>query len=150
LGTRTVRFTTYRSGLTVGGVDYRSAPGAMITNLQFPSDGSPATADVMVMATVGGVIEPGDAARGVFDDWPITVSIVDVNDLASGAFDMIPSATIGNCNENSHGMVTISVNGLLNTTRNVVTEHFALNCRASLYDDRCKVTRATFTGTTTG
>ena len=150
LGTTTLRFTSYHSTLTVGGDDYIAAPGALVTNLQFPSDGTPATADVVIMATTGGVIAPGDATRGRLDNWPITISIVDVNNLSDGAFDMIPSAVIGNVTEDTRGMVRLSVNGPLSTTAKVVTEHFALTCRADLYDDRCKVVRADFTGSTTG
>lgn len=138
-GISTLRFTTYESDVVVSGSTFSAGHGAQVTNIQFPSDGSPATADVVLMADTGGLITPGDAARGKFDGWPITIQIVDPENPSSGTVDMLPNATIGNVTEDTRGLCTISVNGPLNRTRKQVTEHYSLTGREDLGDDRCKI-----------
>jgi uncharacterized phage protein (TIGR02218 family) len=146
-GTETIRFTTYHTAITVDGDTWTPGPGAMVTNMQFPSDGSPSTCDVNIFADTGGTIDRGEAARGEFDGWPISVA---VTDGTSGATEMFPNATIGNVIEDTKGIVVFSVNGALNRSRQQVTEHYALMCRADLYDSRCKVVRADYTVSVTG
>lgn len=147
--TETIRFTTYHTAVTIDGNTYQPGPGATVTNITYPSDGSASTADISV-ATDGTIITAGDGARGIFDGWPISIGIFDPNDLASGAFEMMPNATIGNVTEDSTGIAVIAVNGALRRTLHQVTEHYALTCRADLYDARCKVDKPSFTGSTTG
>jgi hypothetical protein len=138
-GLTVYRFTTYEASVTIAGNTWVSAPGANITNITTPSDGSPTTADVTIMAVAGGLVLPGECAIGKFDNWPITIEIFDSGNPALGTVDWIPGATIGNANEDSNGLVTFSVNGPLNQARGPLTEHYSLTCRADLGDNRCKI-----------
>ncbi len=146
-GINTVRFTTWHSSLTVGSDTWVPAGAAASTDMTFASDGSPTSADISV--STGVVLDVGDVARGLYDGWPISIQIVDPEDLSS-AVDMIPNATIGNVTETTNNVTIISVNGALTRTRHATTEHYSLTCRADLYDTRCKVVRASYTTSTTG
>lgn len=149
-GITVIRFTTYNTSLTVGSNTFAPWPGSDVTNVQFPSDGSPATADVVVMGRTGKSIAPGDGTRGALDGWPITIELVDPGNLAAGSFDLIPKATIGSVQETTRGLITMSVNGPLNRARGPLTEHYSLTCRADLGDSRCKVDLTSYTVSTTG
>ena len=138
-GIQTLRFTTYQNTITMAGNTWVFAPGADITNIALPSDSSPSTADVKIMATPDGIVLPGDAARGLFDGWPISIQTFDSGNPGAGTVEWMPGATIGQAVEDSTGLVTISVNGPLNNARGPLTEHYSLTCRADLGDNRCKV-----------
>lgn len=137
--TETIRFTTYESAVTIGGITWPSAPGVDLTNVVFPSDGSPSNADVKIMAVPGGAILPGDVTRGTLDGWPIQIEIFDTGDLGSGTFPILPGATIGNVTEDTRGLITITCNGPLSRATGPLTEHFTLTGREDLGDDRCKI-----------
>lgn len=133
------RFTTYQESVTVGDNTFAAGPGANITNASLPSEGSPATCDVTIMAQTGGLISPGDCASGKFDGWPIKIEIFDFNNIAAGTVDWIPGATIGNAKEDTNGLVTFTANGPLSRALGPLTEHYSLTCRADLGDNRCKI-----------
>src|SRR5689334_4442149 len=138
-GVTALRFTTYHDSVAVGSDTFSPMPGCDVTNIQFPSDGTPATCDITLMAVSGGLIEPGDGINGSLDGWPVTIEIFDLGNTAAGTFDLIPSATIGNVSEDTMGQVTLSVNGPLNRLNGPLTEHYSLTGREELGDDRCKI-----------
>lgn len=138
-GLQTLRFTTHNEDLEVDGETYSAAPGATISEITFPGDASPATLDVTVMAVEGGLIKPGDGTHGGLDGWPINVELVDFNNLAAGVYDLIPSATISDVNEDSDGNIVLSVGGPLSRAVGPLTEHYSLTGREELGDDRCKI-----------
>jgi len=138
-GLITKRFTTEARSVTIDGVTFAPQPGCTISNVTFPSDASPATADVTVMALPGGLFEPGDGARGVLDGWPISIAIFDTGNPSAGTFELMPGATIGSVDEDTNGLITIGANGQLTKATGPLTEHYSLTCRADLGDDRCKV-----------
>lgn len=138
-GVTAVRFTTHSADITVNGDTYSPCPGANVSNIQFTGDVSPATCDVIVMAQTGGLFEPGDGTRGALDGWPISIKLFDLGDTDAGAYDIIPHATIGNVQEDTRGLITLSVNGPLNRFNGPLTEHYSLTGREELGDDRCKI-----------
>src|SRR3954467_8178830 len=85
-----LRVTTWGHNVTIttDSVDYLYAPwpGSDVTGLQYPSDGTPANADVVLMAMPNTAIQPGDGVRGMLDNWPITVELFDPGDLTAGTF----------------------------------------------------------------
>lgn len=137
-GVQIIRFTTWPSPVTISGTTWNPVGGATVTNIQFPGDSSPATADVTV-ATDGTVVSAGDGARGYLDGWPISIQLFDSGNPSSGTYDLIPNATIGNVTEHTRGLATISVNGPLNHAKGPITEHYSLTGREDLGDDRCKI-----------
>jgi hypothetical protein len=138
-GIVSLRFTSHNQPVVSGGNTFHPVPGCDVTNLQFPGDGTPATADVTVMAVSGGLIQPGDGTRGALDGWPITIEMFDLGNLVAGTYDLIPKATIGTVQETTRGLITISVNGPLNRAKGPLTEHYSLTGREELGDDRCKI-----------
>lgn len=147
-GTQTIRFTTYHEAITIGGNTWQPGPGATITGITYPSDGSPSTADIQIFT--GTIIPPGDGARGIYDGWPIKIEIFDPDNIGLGTFDLMPNSTIYNIAEDVRGIMVISVNGALAFTRRATTEHYSMTCRATLGDARCKVDLSTFTSSVTG
>lgn len=138
-GLTAIRFTTHYASISDGNNTFEPCPGADVTNIQTPSDGTPITCDVVVMAQSGGLFEPGDGISGALDGWPITVEMIDLGDTSAGTYDVIPSATIGNVQEDTRGLITLSVNGPLNRLVGPLTEHYALTGREEFGDDRCKI-----------
>jgi len=135
----TLRFTTHSSPVTTGGYTWVAAPGAKLSDISFPGDGSPSNLDISVMATPGGIIEQGEATRGLFDQCPVTVELFDPNDIASGTLDIIPGGYVGDVRPDDFGNLIIPVNGPLRRTMRATAEHYSLTGRESLGDDRCKV-----------
>ncbi len=138
-----IRFTTWTHAVIIedgsSGVLYEPWPGSDITGLQFPSDGTPFNADVVLMALPNSPITPGIAALGQLDNWPITIELFDPGDLNAGTF-LLPAATIGSVTEDTFGMVTIAANGQLRLAAERSTnEKYSLTGRESLGDDRCKI-----------
>lgn len=138
-GLETIRFSTWDQPVTVDGVVYHPAPGANVSNIQWPSDGSPSSCDVVLTAVEGGVIDPGDGIKGMLDDWPITVELFDPKTIDSLTFQAIVG-TIGSVAEDTNGNLVIAANGpLRRATEKLLTEHFSLTGREDLGDDRCKI-----------
>jgi hypothetical protein len=138
-GTVIIRFTTWTHNIEVGSDLYAPWPGSDITGIQFPSDGTPANADVVLMALPGSAIQSGDATKGLLDNWPITIELFDTTDLGAGTFTLL-SGTIGSCNEDSLGRVTIAANGQLRLAAEyAINEKYSLTGRETLGDDRCKI-----------
>ncbi len=136
-----LRWSTWNDTIvTSDGDTFPPGIGAGVTNIQFSSDGSVANAcDVVIMATVGGPIEPGDAAAGALDNWPIKVEFVDPYNLAGGTYPAL-TGTIGSTQQDGNGVVTIAANGQLRLAQQKpICEHFTLTGREDLGDDRCKV-----------
>ena len=138
-GLQTLRFTTSEAPITIAGDTWQPGPGMVLTNLQFPSNGAFANADVKITAVAGGIIEPGDAVRGILDGWPISIEMFDSTNLAAGTFDLIKGGVIGQIDEDSDGTVMIAAQGPLARLQNTMTEHYSLTGRESLGDDRCKI-----------
>ena len=115
-------------------------PGADITGVQFPSDGTPSNCDVTLMAIPNGIIpiQPGDGLRGMLDGWDAQVDVVDPNNLAAGSFTLI-AGTIGSVAEDSNGLLMIAINGPLAQSKASITEHYSITAREVLGDDRCKI-----------
>jgi len=140
-GLTTIQFNTWSRPITTADNRLFSAePGAGVSGLQFPSDGSAANnADVVIMATAGGPIVSGDAASGALDGWPITIEMIDPSDIAAGTSTVV-TGTIGSVIEDTTGVVTIAANGPFRMCQEKpVCEHFTLTGREDLGDDRCKV-----------
>lgn len=138
-GLQVLRFTSHEATVTIDGEDYPSVAGADLTNIVFPSDGSFANADITIQTQSGGLIQPGDGARGVLDGWPISIKMFNSANPDGTAFNLIPNATIGSVKEDTRGLATIAVNGPLTHALGPLTEHYALTGRESLGDDRCKI-----------
>ncbi len=149
VGVQTKRFTTWGEDVVVGGDTWTSGPGANITDVTFASDGAPSSMDIS-MSTNNTIFTRGDVARGYYDGWPITVEIFDPDNPDAGTLALMPNATIGSVSETTRDICIISVNGALTRTRIMTTQHYALTCRADLYDSKCKVTRASFTTSVVG
>jgi len=138
-GLETIRFTTADRPITLGGFTWQPEPGCIVTNLQFTSDVTAANCDIVVKASPEGIIETGDAAKGLFDYWPITVDVFNLTTGIGTFFDLIPGASIGSALENARNEVTIAANGPLTKATTNITEHYSLEGRETLGDDRCKV-----------
>lgn len=138
-GEVTLRFTTWMEDVLFGGNTYTAAPGAAVTSISFMSDGTPNSADVLIMAETGGVIEPGDGVRGLLDNWPITIWLFDPVDPEGTAYDIVPGSTIGSVAADSNGMDTIAADGQMSKAGAYVTEHYSLSDRADIGDDRNKI-----------
>lgn len=138
-GLETLRFTTANSSVSIDGTTWTPMPGSSVTNISFPSDGSPATADIGIATKSGGIVEPGDGIGGHLEGWPIALELFDSGNPSAGTFDLIPGATIGQVVETTYGAAVISINGPLNKYRSPATEHFSLTGREDLGDDRCKI-----------
>lgn len=137
-GIETIRFTTADRALVVDSITYPPGPGSSVTAIQFPGDGNFSNADVKIMAQLDGLIDPNDAARGMLDDWPITIEWINPNDLASASPMLI--GIIGSAAENDRGLLTIAANGNLRLAQErPLSELYALTCRADLGDNQCKV-----------
>ncbi len=137
--TETITFTTWDRDVTVSDVLYVTAPSADVTGFNFPSDGTPASADVAVMATEGGLFNYGDGVRGLLDGWPISIAIFDPANLPAGASTVI-SGVIGAVDEDVNGLLIIAANGPLRQAQaRPLADHYSLICRADLGDDECKV-----------
>lgn len=149
-GLVTLRWNTSPVDVTIGSDTWVSVPGAKVSSFSYGSDGTPSSADIGIQATSGGLVEPGDGARGILDGWPISIKFFDPADPSGTAVEMVPGSTIGSVEEDTNGMVTIAANGQLVNADGYVTEHYALAGREDLFDDRCKVDPAGFTNTTSG
>src|SRR5215472_3879714 len=137
-GLATIRFSTADRVLIANNEVWAQGPGAKITTLQFPADGSPANADIAVMTEQNGLFRPGDGADGDLDDWPCQIDLVDPNNPA--AIYNLLTGIIGSVQEDSRGMLTIAVNGQLTLAqKKPLCEHFTLTGREDLGDDRCKI-----------
>jgi len=138
-GGAVIRFTTWGDNVINGDTLYTPWPGSDITGIQFPSDGTPANADVVLMALPNSAIKPGDATKGLLDNWPITIELFDPGQLNAGTF-LLMSGIIGSVTEDTFGMVTIASNGLLRlAAERPMTEKYSLTGREQLGDDRCKI-----------
>lgn len=138
-GLTTLRWNTSAVDVEIDGETFPAETGAVVTSLDFSSDGSENNADIIIHARDGGPVEPGDAARGLLDGWPVSVMFFDAADPDSTATEMLPGSIVGSVDEDANGIVTIAASGQLAKAGVVVTEHFALTCRADLGDDHCKV-----------
>lgn len=143
IGPNTVRLTTAGFNVIVengsSGFLYEPWPGADLTGIQFPTDGNPANADLVLQAVPDSLITPGMGVSGLLDGWPITIELFDPGDLASGTF-IVLSGTIGAVDETTNGLLTIAANGQLRlASERAINEKYSLTGRESLGDDRCKV-----------
>jgi hypothetical protein len=137
--TTVLRFTTASSNQTFSGNTFVPYGAANLTQIQYLGDGSPANADVRIQAISGGLIEPGEAARGALDGLPISIGLFDIGNPSAGLFEMMPGATIGSALEDSDGVVTIAAQGPLAQAKAPVVELFTVICKAKFGDDRCKI-----------
>lgn len=139
-GLNTIRFTNWETSITIDGETWVPAAGCEISQMGFAGDGTPSNADILVDAVEGGILEPGDAASGKLDNWPITVECpIDAADFSAGTVTLI-DGTVGSVEEDSDGIVTIAANGPLRfAAMKSLTEHYSLTGREELGDDRCKI-----------
>ncbi len=135
----TLRWTTWNQSVTIGGNTWSPAAGADQTSIQFTGDGSPSNADLKISAITGGLIQPGEATSGALDGLPVKIEIFDIGNIGAGTFDMVPSATIGSCVEDSNNIVTLAVQGPIALAQGPLAEQYTLTCKAALGDNRCKV-----------
>jgi hypothetical protein len=133
-----ILFTSNGTPITLGLLTWAAAPGADITGIQFPADGSPANVDVTIMARPGGVIQPGDGLRGTLDGWDAQVAVIDPDNMQHGAFTLL-IGTVGSVQEDANGLLTIAINGPLAQAKAPISEHYSIIARESLGDDRCKI-----------
>jgi hypothetical protein len=141
-GLTTLNFHTARADtdFVIDGTTYKAAPGADLTGLECPSDGAAANADVTIIAEYGGILSPGDAARGVIDEWPITIELFDPANINAARYLVLDGTIVGSVDEDANGLVTIAANGLLRQAQEQpLCEHYSLVGREDLGDDRCKV-----------
>src|SRR6266403_4982095 len=94
-GLTTLRWNTSSRDVTIGGDSYPAVAGAVVTSTAFLSDGTPNNADVLIMTETGGLVEPGDGARGILDGWPISVKLFDPADPAGTAAEIVPGSIVG-------------------------------------------------------
>lgn len=138
-GLTTLRWTTAGTAVVIGSDTWAPGPGASVTSIAFMSDGTQNNADVLIMATPGGLVEPGDGVRGILDGWPISVKLYDPADPGGTAYEVVPGSTIGSVAEDTNGIVKIAAEGQMSKAGVYVTEHYSLAGREDLGDDRCKV-----------
>jgi hypothetical protein len=138
-GLTTLRWNTSSRDVTIGSDTWPAIAGAAITSFAFASDGTESNADVQIMTEVGGLVEPGDGARGILDGWPISVKLFDPADPAGTAVEIVPGSIVGSVAEDTNGIATIAASGQLVKAGVYVTEHYSLSGREDLGDDRCKV-----------
>ena len=138
-GLTTLRWNTSSRDVTIGSDTWPAVAGAVVTSLSFASDGTPNNADVKIMTATGGLLAPGDGARGILDGWPISIKLFDPEDPAGTIVEIAPGSTIGSVAEDTNGIATIAAEGQLTRAGGYVTEHYSLAGREDLGDDRCKV-----------
>lgn len=138
-GLVTLRWNTSDRDVTIDGETWPAEGGAIVSSIDCNSDGTENNADVMIHARDGGPVEPGDAARGLLDGWPISVKFFDVADPEGTATEMMPGAIVGSVTEDANGIVQIAASGQLIKGAIELTEHYALAGREDLGDDRCKI-----------
>lgn len=138
-GLTTLRWNTSSRDVVIDGETWPAVAGAAVTSISFMSDGTPNNADVRIMTETGGLVEPGDGARGILDGWPISVKLFDPADPAGTAVEVIPGSIIGSVAEDTNGIALIEANGQLVKAGGYVTEHYSLSGREDLGDDRCKI-----------
>ncbi len=139
-GTTSIKFTSADRAIILGTDVWLPQPGADLTGLQVPSDGTAANADVTVMAGIGPgyIFAPGDGNRGVYDNWPITIELIDPNNPIHEEPPFL-TGIIGSVDE-AGNMLTIAANGLLQQAQyRPMVEYFALTGREVLGDDHCKL-----------
>lgn len=138
-GLTTLRWTTWAEDIVIGENTWIAASGAKISSMAFCADGTESNADITIMTKDGGLVEPGDGARGVLDGWPISIMLFDPSDVEGTATEMVPGSTIGSVAEDSNGLATIEARGPLTFAGRPVTEHFSLTGREDLGDERCTI-----------
>lgn len=149
-GLTTLRWNTSSVDVTIGGDTWPAGAGAVVTSLSYASDGTESNADVTIMTEAGGLVEPGDGARGILDGWPISIKFFDPADPEGTASEMAPGSIVGSVAEDTNGLATIAASGQLVKAGVYVTEHYSLSGREDLFDDRCKVDPTGFTNDATG
>lgn len=138
-GAVALRWNTSSKDVVIGGETYPAESGAMVSSIACGSDGTENNADILIHARDGGPVEPGDAARGLLDGWPISVMFFDSGDPDGTATEMMPGAIVGSVTEDANGMVAIAASGQLIKGAIELTEHFSLAGREDLGDDHCKM-----------
>lgn len=138
-GLVTLRWNTSDRDVTIGDDTWPAEGGAMVSSISCKSEGTENNADILIHTRDGGPVEPGDAARGLLDGWPISVKFFDPDDPENTATEMMPGAIVGSVTEDANGMVAIAASGQLIKGAIELTEHFTLAGREDLGDDRCKI-----------
>lgn len=138
-GLTTLRWNTSAEDVTIGDDTWPAEAGAIVTTIETSSDGTPINADVEIMTQDGGLVEPGDGARGILDGWPISVRFFDPTDPEGTATEMVPGAIIGSVSEDTNGIAKIETAGQLVKAGASVTEHYSLSGREDIGDDRSKI-----------
>lgn len=139
MGLITKRFTNADRNITVDTETWQTLPGCDVTGFQMASDGTAGNLDVVLNAVEGGLFEPGDGLRGIVDEWPITVALVNPADPSS-TFTLLSGTLVGSVEEDALGRVILAANGPLRQIQQwPLCEHFSLICRADLGDDWCKI-----------
>ncbi len=149
-GLTTLRWNTSNNDVTFGGDSYPAAAGAAVTSISYMSDGTASNADITIQTEDGGLVEPGDAARGILDGWPISIKFFDPADPDGTAVEVVPGSIVGSVAEDTNGLAMIAASGQLIKAGGYVTEHYSLAGREDLGDDRCKVNLDDFTNDVTG
>lgn len=134
----------------ISGVTYSPLNGYTRSDVQTSNDISPSNLEVTSILSSPSIDEPSLRA-GLWDYADVDIFYVNWADLTMGILSM-PSGKIGEVSIEKNFEFKAELLGLAQAFSRIIGELYTPNCRAKLYDGRCKVNPAafTFTGSITG
>lgn len=140
-------FTSHDKDLEIDGDVYSSLNGFQNTAIQNKSDLTVDNLDVMG-AFSGDGITVEDLRAGKFDYAAVYLFVVNWEDLSQGPLKM-RRGILGECVSTSQGYFQTELRGITQLLQQNVIELFGPECRADLFDDRCKKNKDDFLCTAT-
>jgi len=137
------RFTDHDKDIPFNGDIYQSNNSFEATAVQSAINSAGSDLDVTVLLNPD-TISYQDVMRGLFDEAPVTLQIIQYTDTAAGVLDLFKGNVSTTQLPNTQIGIMSLVGGVSRVNR-VLTERYSPQCRAIFGDDRCKVNLAPYT-----
>jgi|SRR5215217_2576092 len=137
------RFTDHDRDIPFDGNIYSAERAFEATAVQATLNSAAADLDVTVLLSPGS-IQYEDMKRGMYDDAPVSLQVVNWNDVTAGAMDLF-EGRVSTVSLPNQQQATVALIGGVTLTNRYFTERYSPKCRALFGDDRCKVDLTPYT-----
>lgn len=140
------RFTSLDRDIEVAGNLYRASSAFTISDITASKARGAQSVEMRVQTADDGFsIGFDDLVRGLYDNASVVVEIVDFEEPGAGTIVLF-DGFVGDIEAGTKGSATVELVGRLKRAQQNLLEVFTPECRADLYDGRCRVDQALFAG----
>jgi uncharacterized phage protein (TIGR02218 family) len=144
------RFADIQTTTTFSSNAFTAVAGIAFASMPFQANSGATRADIEIAATDDGspLIDKSEVQDGLYDSAQFIFYLCDPATPANGLGALF-AGTVGEVKITDRGHVVFECVGILGKSKTIIQEHRTPVCRNWLYDENCRVVKASYTDTAT-